>query len=215
MIAAEVRKRLAGEIPEARVSVLPNLLEICVPEESQRASVQTKAKLWFQSGADVNVVKGCRPVTALAAPGFGGELLKDEYVSGGKIKREALVAGIVNAFPKACKAQVDGSTLQSDAKDASFKAHERRVTPSARFSGIVIKEKISVSIHGAPVAGGSATDWGTVFLSIESKVYWRRASANSWIEVATIEQIDPAMLSMEASSALSRCGVALAKAVTR
>lgn len=214
-IAAQHLRARAAELATGAVEVrvLPAKYEVCVAGDTE--PVRVKLQPLLQSPSDVAVVADCRSLNRLTK--VGPDAVRAEFVRGDSIDVDALWSTLINAFPRACGVEIDSSSQKAEAgaRVRSFAAHARRIPTSEAFKGIVLKELIGVKLEAAPAGAAPGVAVDGIFLSVEGTLFWRRASASTWVVVKTIQELDPGMISASDATALGRCVRGLMTAVAR
>jgi hypothetical protein len=209
LIAAFLEQTLHSPSSDKRsVWIRPDrFLVIVAPEDENR--IKRQLTPLFRSPENLSVQSDARPITFLNA--IGHDSVKPELVHNGYLDYEAIWGALVNAFPEACDAEVDSSTIDTDPAERrfSFRTHDRRVPSSSTFRGIVIKERVRLELRAAGTTVHRAA------LALEQEVFWRRRSQSTWNRVATAEDLGPAMLSQGAQLGLSDCKTGLLDTIIR
>jgi hypothetical protein len=213
-LVAEHLRATARTVSAASIDVheLPGALELCTSGDADL--IKRRLRPLLANPDDLIVNTGCHSMTPLSR--IGPNQVRAEFVAKDAIDVDQVWAAIVQAFPDACHGDIDPNSraFTSDRLSRSFASNPFRVEVTPGFKGIVVKEQLNVKLEDRSKLEGGAVAQG-LYLMLESKIYWRRASASEWNLASTVEALDPGMLSDGARTALARCGQGLLRTILR
>lgn len=168
VIVADAVRRAAGTATVRRVQVRLGdaYVAVEVPEEDVEP-VRAAVIPLFQNEALVRVTAALPPQPSIL--GLTPQALRPDLAPSGVIEPARLWASLKSAYATACDDEIDPKTI---VKNRSFEGYPKRVEPSALFRGNIVKQQ-----HAVSIADSGA---GAVVLKVETRVWWRPASATQW-----------------------------------